>query len=108
MGIVRVLIPLQPMFDGLRLLFATRAFKVNCRAKLTGVSREEGARLFSNGKAVGPLECGEGCWSGCIVGNCCCLLRTGIRLLIANRWLGYESYPGRATNIATCFINWFY
>ncbi len=33
---------LQPMFYGLRLLSATRAFRVDCHVKLIGVSLEEG------------------------------------------------------------------
>ncbi len=33
---------LQPMFYGLRLLSATRAFRVDCRVKLIGVCLEEG------------------------------------------------------------------
>ncbi len=33
--------PLQPLFYGLRLLSATRAFRVDCRVKLIGVSLEE-------------------------------------------------------------------
>ncbi len=32
---------LQPMFYGLRLLYATRAFRVDCRVKLIGVSLED-------------------------------------------------------------------
>ncbi len=32
---------LQPMFNGLRLLSATRAFRVDYRVKLIGVSLEE-------------------------------------------------------------------
>ncbi len=36
--------PLQPMFHGLRLLSANRAFRVDCRVKLIGVSLRRGAR----------------------------------------------------------------
>ncbi len=32
----------QPMFYGLRLLSATRAFRVDCRVKLIDISLEEG------------------------------------------------------------------
>ncbi len=34
--------PMQPMFYGLWLLSATRAFRVDCHVKLIGVSLEEG------------------------------------------------------------------
>ncbi len=35
------------VFYGLRLLFATREFKVNCRVKVIGVSFEEGDVISS-------------------------------------------------------------
>ncbi len=56
--------PLQSVFYGLRLVSATRAFGVDCRVELVGVSLKEGvcparrrARLFSmRGAALDRLK----------------------------------------------------
>ncbi len=41
-SVLLVWTPLQPVFYGLRLRSATRAFGVGCRVKLVGVSLKEG------------------------------------------------------------------
>ncbi len=53
--------PVQPVFYGLRLLFATRALWVDSRVGLIGLSLEEGGvtrQYASEGNGVAPREDG--------------------------------------------------
>ncbi len=99
--------PLQPVCYGLRLLSATRTFKVDCRVKLIGFTLEEGGLASSWAGEENDVTPRGGSLSVCRP-----LKRFGVDLLcseVAQRWavrrisaLTEAKETGRGSTVGNC------